>query len=310
MQPDPSQFRRTPYRGIIPPVTTPFRQDGEVDWRALESNLQRYIEKPVSGVLMLGSNGEAAHLDSSERLRAVRIACDVLPRDRRIIVGLSFPALKQSLQFMQTLQELPVDSFLVSVPSYYRNRMSDQALEGYFTAVAEEAFAPVLLYNVPQYSGLALSPPLVGRLSRHPRIAGMKDSAGDFSYLQKVLRQTAEADLQVLLGSAQIFGPALSLGIRAAILAVACALPELPALMLEAYRQEEDLAPLQEELFIIADALTSRFGVAGVKYAMDRLGWEGGYCRLPLLPLSESERQEIDSALNQSRLVAKLLEAV
>ncbi|HSR53035.1 MAG TPA: dihydrodipicolinate synthase family protein [Acidobacteriota bacterium] len=298
------------FAGIIPPVTTPFDEDGAVVWPALKSNLERYIEKPVSGVLMLGSNGEAAHLATSERLQAVQLACETLPRDRRILVGVSFAALTQAVDFVESLEGLPVDALLTSVPTYYKNRMSDEALEAYFLRLAEAAPAPLLLYNVPQYSGLALSPELVVRLAAHPGIVGMKDSWGNFGYLQKILYRTRDADFQVLLGSAQIFGPSLGLGIRAAILAVACALPELPALMLEAYRRDEDISALQEELFTIAEALTSRFGVAGVKYAMDLLGWKGGLCRLPLLPLKEPEMQDIENALSQSRLAAKLLEAV
>lgn len=296
-----------PFQGIIPPVTTPFSDQGELLYDDLEANLKRYLEKPVSGFLMLGSNGESAHLSRTEKIEVVRLACRSVPADKSMFVGVSFAALRDSVSFAAELQGLPVNALLAGAPNYYKNRMTDEALGRYFRTLADESPIPLLLYNVPQYSGLALSPTLIGELAAHPRIIGMKDSSGNLSYLQAVLASVAGQDFQVLLGSAQIFGPALTLGIRAAILAVACALPELPARLQEAYLRGEDIAQLQGELYEIAVALTSSYGVAGVKKAMDLAGFRGGACRLPLLPLTDEEAREIETILCRSRLAGKLI---
>ena len=281
------------FDGVIPPLTTPFSEDGRVLYPALEKNLELYADSRLSGVLALGSNGEAVHLTPSERIEVVRLARSCLPLDRVFLIGVSAPTLHQAKHFIDSMSDMQATAFLVGVPSYYKNRMSYKALRLYFESVAEHVPAPMLLYNIPQYSGIELQPELVADLAQHERIAGMKDSSGNLIYLQRVLEQVQGSSFQVVLGSAQLLGPATSLGIRAAILAVACALPELPIRVLlaegPASRRKEQLA----DLFQIAQTVTVGFGIPGLKFAMDLAGLRGGACRLPLLPLEEEEKEAL-----------------
>ena len=281
------------FDGVIPPLTTPFSEEGRVLYPALEKNLEAYADSRLSGVLALGSNGEAVHLTPSEQIEVVRLARSCLPPDRVFLIGVSAPTLDQAKHFIDSMSDMQATAFLVGAPSYYKNRMSCKALRLYFESVAEHAPAPVLLYNVPQYSGIELQPELIAELAQHDRISGMKDSSGNLIYLQRVLEQVQGRSFQVVLGSAQLLGPATSLGIRAAILAVACALPELPIRVLRAEgpasRRREQLA----DLFRIAQAVTVGFGIPGLKFAMDLAGLRGGACRLPLLPLEEEEKEAL-----------------
>ncbi len=281
------------FDGVIPPLTTPFSEDGGVLYAALEKNLEFYARARLSGVLALGSNGEAVHLTPSERIEVVRLARSCLPPDRVFLVGVSASTLDQAKQFIDSVSDVQTTAFLVSAPSYYKNRMSFKALRVYFERVAEHAPVPVLLYNIPQFSGIELQPELIAALAEHDRIAGMKDSSGNLIYLQRVLDQVKGRSFQVILGSAQLLGPATSLGIRAAILAVACALPEMPVRVLlaegPASRQRQQFA----DLFQVAEAVTARFGIPGLKFAMDLAGLQGGACRLPLLPLQKEEKAEL-----------------
>ena len=281
------------FDGVIPPLTTPFSEEGRVLYPALEKNLEAYADSRLSGVLALGSNGEAVHLTPSEQIEVVRLARSCLPPDRVFLIGVSAPTLDQAKHFIDSMRDMQATAFLVGAPSYYKNRMSCKALRLYFESVAEHAPAPVLLYNVPQYSGIELQPELIAELAQHDRISGMKDSSGNLIYLQRVLEQVQGRSFQVVLGSAQLLGPATSLGILAAILAVACALPELPIRVLRAEgpasRRREQLA----DLFRIAQAVTVGFGIPGLKFAMDLAGLRGGACRLPLLPLEEEEKEAL-----------------
>ena len=289
--------------GVIPPLTTPFSEDGRILYAALEKNLEFYAGSRLSGVLALGSNGEAVHLTSPECLEVVRLARSCLPQDRAFLIGVSASTLHQAKLFIDSVSGIQVTAFLVGVPSYYKNRMNYKALRLYFESVAEHAPAPVLLYNVPQYSGIELQPELVADLAQHERIVGMKDSSGNLIYLQRVLERVPEDSFQVILGSAGLLGSATCLGIRAAILAVACVLPELPIRVLlaegPASRRREQLA----ELFQIAQAVTAGFGIPGLKFAMDLAGLQGGFCRIPLLPLEEEEKEAL------RRVVAPLVES-
>jgi 4-hydroxy-2-oxoglutarate aldolase len=285
--------------GVIPPVTTPFSEDGSLLIDSLERNVSGYVGAGMAGLLLLGSNGEAVHLSEAEKEKIVEVTSRLIPENKEFLVGLSFPTLRGSLGFIERVSRFRVDGFLVSVPSYYRNRMTSVALGEYFTELADRASAPLLLYNVPQYSGLELSPDLVSDLAGHPNIVGMKDSSANLTYLQRVLHLTGSRDFQLLLGSAQVFGPSLTLGIRAAILAVACAFPRLPLEVLDRYRTGQSVESEQMALCRVGIALTTRFGVAGLKHAMDLAGWEGRHCRRPILDLDEGEGEEIENLMNE-----------
>ncbi len=292
------------FKGIIPPVTTPFAEDGRILYDSLARNMERYAKTDLSGFLLLGSNGEAVHLTEAERLEVVQRASEAIPPDRKIIVGVGGASLAEARRMIDGLAGVRVDALLVAVPSYYKNRMNRAALTRYFVAIAESAPFPTLLYNVPQYSGLELPPVLVGELAQHARIIGMKDSSGNISYVQHVLQRTETERFQLIMGSAQALGPSLTLGVEAAILAVACAYPELPIELLRTFARGGEIAGEAKRLFQVSNAVTSLYGVAGLKHAMDRAGYEGGFCRLPLLPLDAAERAEVDRLLNLSPVAA------
>ena len=285
------------FDGVIPPLTTPFSEEGRVLYPALEKNLEAYADSRLSGVLALGSNGEAVHLTPSEQIEVVRLARSCLPPDRVFLIGVSAPTLDQAKHFIDSMSDMQATAFLVGAPSYYKNRMSCKALRLYFESVAEHAPAPVLLYNVPQYSGIELQPELIAELAQHDRISGMKDSSGNLIYLERVLEQVQGRSFQVVLGSAQLLGPATSLGIRAAILAVACALPELPIRVLRA----EGLASLRREqladLFRIAQAVTVGFGIPGLKFAMDLAGLRGGLVVSRFFPWRRKRKRPFEESL-------------
>lgn len=285
------------FRGIMPPVTTPFDEQGELLYDSLERNLRKYLKTGLSGFALLGSNGESPHLTESEKIEILKLGQSVLPADRYLIAGLSFATLRQSLSFVEKIQGFRIDALLVSTPSYYKNRMTRQALYHHYTAIADASPFPVLLYNVPQYSGLELPPELIGDVAAHPNIAGMKESSGNLLYLQRVLELVRGQDFELILGSAQVLGPALVLGIQAAIVAVACAIPELPTRLLADFQKEADVSQIQARIYEVSMALTARLGVAALKYAMDCFGYEGKLCRLPLLPLTAEEKAQLQAVL-------------
>lgn len=282
--------------GIFPAVATPFSADGAIDFEALDYNLAAYFDSRLAGVLLLGSTGEAIHLNRDERLEIVRRGAAMLPSGKHLLVGLGGGALGEAVDFARRLGSFQVTALLAGVPSYFKGRMTAQALIRYYRELAEAAPFPLLLYNVPQFTGLEIPVPVVSDLSRHPRIVGMKESSGDLIYVQEILSRV-DSGFQLLTGSSQNLGPALTLGIRGAILAVACAVPEMPIALLEAYARGDDISGLQGRLFRLSQLLTVQYGIAGLKYAMDLLGWRGGLCRLPLLPLSRKEEETVEEVL-------------
>ncbi len=281
------------FDGVIPPLTTPFSEEGRVLYSALEKNLGHYLKTQLAGFLVLGSTGEAIHLKLSERVEVARLVRSCVPGDRVFLIGVVSPTLDRAREFIDSVADLSATAFLVSVPSYYKHQMSQRALRLFFEGIAQHAPAPLLLYNIPQYSGIQLEPELVADLANHENIAGMKDSSGNLIYLQSILRRVEGKSFQVVLGSAQLLGAASQLGIRGVILAIACTLPEMPIQVLAGRASASERKRSLANLFIASQTLVARYGIPGLKYSMDLAGLQGGFCRRPLLPLEEAEEAEI-----------------
>ncbi len=287
------------FEGVIAPVTTPFTEQGELDLDAFRRNLTRYAAGPLSGYLVGGTTGEGLHLTPDEKLLLLREASNQVPDSKHLLAGLSASSLDAGLRQLEQFQQLRLDGILISVPNYYKSRMTDEALEFYFRTLADHSSVPLLLYNIPQLSGLELSLPLVERLSAHQRIIGMKESSGNLIYLQGVLNRIGGREFQVVSGSAETAGLARPLGIECGILAIGCVLPDMTCQLFDVVCRDQ-FAAAQARMFDAASVIVRGLGVPGVKFAMDLCGLDGRYCRRPLMPLTESEKVRVRTTLERA----------
>ena len=276
------------FDGVAPPVATPFR-DGELAEEWLRQNLQRYSTTGLSGILVLGSNGEAAHLSMEEKRTVMEIAREAVPKDLWLMVGTGEATTRATLSLTREAAQRGADAVLVAPPFYYKESMKPDVLREHYVAVAEGSPIPVLLYNVPQFTGLNLEASLVARLAEHPNIVGIKDSSGNIAQLTEIRRLTPQ-DFDVFVGSALVFLAALAIGANGGILAAANVLPE-EFVRLHRLAQEgawEEARHLQWSLMAISRAVTVEYGIGGLKAAMDMAGYRGGEARAPLLLPDES----------------------
>jgi 4-hydroxy-2-oxoglutarate aldolase len=287
--------------GVFPPLVTPFTEDGALDLAAFEANLEGYSREELGGYLVLGSNGEAASLDEDEKLALVR-AARARAGSRPVLVGTGLESTRATIGLTRKVADLGADAALVLTPSFYKSQMTPEALRRHFEAVAEASPIPVLVYSVPQFTGLTFSPALAVALAAHPGIAGMKESSGDVGLLSRIVG-AVPAGFRVLCGSAPVFYPALCAGAAAGILAVACCAPA-PAIALHRAFAAGDHAQarrLQEAMAPLAAAVTATYGVAGLKAALDLSGRRGGRVRAPLQPVSETVREELRGLLGRAQ---------
>ena len=286
--------------GILPPVPTPFDRRDELDLPALE-HLLATLEPDVDGFVVLGSNGEAAYLDEGERDAVVRAARATIPDGKPLVIGTGGESTRQTIDRTRRAADQGADLVLVLAPHYYRGQMRDDPLRRHFEAVAAASPVPVLLYDIPQATNLPLPPALTADLARHPNIVGLKDSSGNVGAMTEILRQVPE-EFAMLTGNAPTLLPALSLGARGGILAVANVAPRACRAIAD-HVQRGDLAEarrLQKELNPLALAVTSRFGVPGLKAALGLLGLPAGTPRPPLLPVAEAELAVIARLVEQA----------
>jgi 4-hydroxy-2-oxoglutarate aldolase len=292
-------------QGIYPPIPTFFDENEDLDLATLREHLIQLKAAGITSFVTLGSNGEAVHLDRDERHVVIATARAVAGSQGQVLAGAGTDSTRGTIALCQLAAEAGADVALVLPPSYYRARMDAAALRAHYLAVADASPIPVMIYNMPaNTAGLDLDAETILTLAAHPNIAGMKDSSGNVAKLAEVVAG-ARADFVTLAGSAGFLLPALVVGARGAIAALANIAPkeclELVALY-EASRLEEARA-LQARLVPVNTAVTSGYGVPGLKAALEFVAHYGGAPRRPLAPLGQGERVRLRSLLAEADLL-------
>jgi 4-hydroxy-2-oxoglutarate aldolase len=286
--------------GIFPAIVTPFTKDGALDIEALQANFDSWNLTRLTGYLVLGSTGEVVHLDETERFTVLEVARASIPSTMPMIVGTGQHSTKATIGFTRHAAELGATYALVVTPHYFKKEMTQSAFKSFYLSVADASTIPILLYSVPQFTGVQLAPETIAELAAHPNIAGIKDSSGDVRALIHTLSLVSE-DFVVLTGSAPTLYPSLTVGTKGSILAVANFVPEicLEIFNLSAQGRSQEARLCQERLLLITESIVSRYGIGGIKYAMNCVGYRGGFVRGPLaMPDSQAE-QSIRAALQQ-----------
>lgn len=292
--------------GIVPPLPTPFLPDGGLDLGPLRDLVGHLNGAGLSGYLALGSNGEAVHLSSDEADSVIRTVKAAAGPGMRVLAGTGQPGTRATVEATRRAAGAGADAVLVVTPSYYRAAMADEALRRHFEAVAEASPVPVVLYNVPANTGLNLPVDVVAALSRHPNIAGIKDSAGDADQLAALVSKTRGADrFEVVSGNFGTLLSGLDAGAVGGILAAANLIPEgcVEILRLARAGRRGEAATLHARLLPLARGVTSRWGVPGLKAALELLGTPCGSPRAPLLPLAAGPRTELSALLREAGLL-------
>ncbi len=268
--------------GIFPPIITPFTESGEVDESKFIRNIERWNHQPLSGYLVLGSNSEAPFLSREEKLRLVELAVQNAPPGRTVIVGSGMESARETIRLTNEAARIGAQAALVLTPSYYGDQMTDDALVQFFSTVADAASIPILVYNVPKFTHINVSMAVLSRLQMHRNIIGMKDSSGNMPQLAS-FRKAIDPGFHILVGTASGWLPALEMGIKGGILALANCCGTECARVKELYEagNVKEAAELNTLLLPVNKAVTATYGVAGLKHACERRGFQSGTVRSP-----------------------------
>ncbi len=287
--------------GIFAPITTPFVSEA-VSLDHLRSNVRKYKNTGLTGYFALGSNGETKSLTEDEKLKILDVILQEKGEDQLVMAGTGYESTRQTVAFSQKVAAMGVDFVSVVPPSYFKRNFNDEVLIRYYSDVADAVSIPVLAYNAPGFTGMTLSARVVEKISRHPNVAGMKDtSIGNMSSYLSVCSD----DFCILSGTISTLFTAMLEGAQGGVVSLADAFPA-PCCELYEYCKigEVDKARrLHYLLFRLNQSVSGSFGVAGVKFAMDLAGYYGGDPRLPLLPLSSSGQDAIRDAVLRAGLL-------
>jgi 4-hydroxy-2-oxoglutarate aldolase len=290
--------------GILLPTVTPFTDSEALDLDALAANIRKWRRAGISGFVLLGSTGERVHLEEGEYLRTLEVARAEIPAEDVFIAGVGQQSTRGTIAEIRNAVHCGADAVLVLTPHYYRSAISQETLIGFYNAVADSSPVPVLLYSMPALTAIKIEPETIARLSEHQNIVGVKDSSNDVASFA----QTVELCLPgfvVLTGNGTVLLDALHAGANGGILAVGCVVPEICLEIFNAFHRadQERASLLQAKLTPFAAAVTTRYGIGGLKAALDMAGYHGGGVRSPLRPPDDRARKEIASLLDEMRAV-------
>ena len=286
-------------RGIFPPMATPFTDDGAaLDLEALKINVGRWMATGLSGIVVLGSNGEAAFVDDDEAERLVAEVRLLVPRGRLLIAGTGREATRATIAACRRAAAAGADAALVRAPGFFKTQMTAEALQRHYVAVADACPIPVILYNFAAVFGVNLPTETIARLAEHPNVVGLKESGGDVAQVADQVSSTPEA-FDVVVGAAPALYPSLCVGASGGVVAVANVVPEVCVRVYElaAAGRHEDARAWQRALTPLARAVTAAHGVAGLKAAMTLAGYRGGHPRAPLAPASPATVEALGAQL-------------
>ena len=294
-----------PFAGVYTPLATPFAADGSLDERGLTANVERYLKTPLTGLVVLGSNGEAPQLDDAEADRAIAVVRAAMPKGRPLLAGTGRESTRATIAATRRAADLGADAVLVRTPAFYKGQMTTEAFVRHYTQVADQSPVPVLLYNVTIYTGVNLLPDALAALSAHPNIVGVKETNSDMVQFGEYLSRAQEG-FTVLAGSGATYYSALALGAHGAILAVGGVAPDLCMNIFTAVSEGRfaEARAMQHKLAPLARLVGTAHGVPGLKAALDLLGFVGGAPRPPLLPAGAAA---ID-AIREQLMALNLLE--
>lgn len=321
--------------GILPPLPTPFKEDGALDLEALRSNVEQLNETGLAGYLVLGSNSEAVHITPEEASQVFVTVKQAAP-GKFVLGGTGQLSTAATSEMTQRAADAGCDAALIVTPFYYKNSMTSEALKKHYFTIADQSPIPVLIYNVPANTGLNIASSIVAEIARHPNIIGIKDSSGDVNQLAETVRLTrkqgaketsrqggalpdrtkadgsadvrsaSSAEFVVFSGNYGAMLPSLSFGVNGGILAISNIMPNECVQIYELFQQGRvaEAGELHLRVLPVARAVTTQFGVPGLKAAMEMLGYQGGYPRLPLLPLGVNQRSELEKILREAELLS------
>jgi 4-hydroxy-2-oxoglutarate aldolase len=282
------------FSGVFAALTTPFAADDSVAISDLKQNIQRYNATGLAGYAVQGSTGESVLLSRAEWDSVLVAAKEEASPQKRLLAGTGVESTAETISRTKRAAELGYHAALVKTPYYYKPMYKPDVFIAHYRRVADASPIPVLLYSVPQFTGISLEAPEVAVLAEHPNIIGIKESSGHVQRVAEMIAATP-ASFQVLTGGAAVLLPSLTVGAKGAILALASALPEKCAELYELTRrgQLETARELQKNLLRASKVIVSEFGIPGVKFVMDQRGYRGGLPRLPLQPLSDAAKRRV-----------------
>ena len=286
------------FTGAATALVTPMNSDGSVNYSRLETLVEEQVKSGIDALLICGTTGEKSTLDYEEHLKVIETAAKANSGRVPLIAGTGSNDTVYSVHLCDDAEHMGADAFLMVTPYY--NKTSQRGLVAHYNYIADRVSKPIILYNVPSRTGVAIQPETYKELSRHPNIIATKEANGDIASVAKT-RYLCGDDLDIYTGNDDQIVPTLSLGGIGVISVLSNILPaEVHSLCAEYFAgNTAKAAEMQIKYSGLISALFSDVNPVPVKAAMDLMGLNAGPCRLPLYKMSEPALENLKQKLKE-----------
>jgi 4-hydroxy-2-oxoglutarate aldolase len=292
--------------GLFIPIVTPFdAATGDIAPLAFRANIRKWLEEPIDGYVLFGSNGEGALLDDEEKVRLTAFARELIPPGIPLVVGVSAESTRGVIAEAKRLAKQGAEYLLVSPPAYFGASLSPAALADHYKRAADAAPVPTIVYHIPKNTHVVIEPGLMAELVRHPNIVGLKDSSGDVKRFADY-SSACDKSCRLFIGAGALLYTALELGAAGGIVGIGQIAPALCAKLIERFRAGDatGAGTIQQRLIPVHKEIVAAYGAIGTKAALDLVGYTGGAPRAPLKPLADKDRKRVAQVLQEAGLLS------
>ena len=291
------------FEGAGVALVTPFTESGEVNYEKLETLLEEQIAGGTDAIIACGTTGESATMSHEEHLDVIRFTCKVVNKRVPVIAGTGSNCTREAIHLSKEAEKVGADGLLLVTPYY--NKATQNGLIAHYTAIAESVGIPCLLYHVPTRTGLTMKPETIVKLCREvPNIVGVKEASGSFSAIAEIMH-LANGCVDIYSGNDDQIVPLLALGGKGVISVLSNVAPQYTHDICAKWFAGETAESLSMQLKAVPliKALFADVNPIPVKWAMNRLGWNAGDCRLPLVAPSAAVQAQLETAMQEFGLL-------
>lgn len=289
--------------GIYVPCVTPFDAKGEIDFNALGELVGFWISSGVSGIVVNASTGESIYMSKEEQQKVLTYVLEKVGCKGQVIAGTGAMGTRETIQQTREALNAGAEAALVTTPWFFRP--SEEEIYQHYSALLSAVDLPVILYNVPKFTGYSVAPRTVARIAeQHSGLIGIKDSSNSPGNMAELVRICGDK-VACLSGAADMVLPTLGLGGRGAVLAVANVIPGTGLELFKAYRDGDQgkAGKRQHILSYVNKVLVSDLPqVAAIKATLNQMGYRTGTPRKPLIALSATQEKVVEEMLNKIKL--------
>jgi 4-hydroxy-tetrahydrodipicolinate synthase len=285
-------------QGLFVPNITPFSLSGEIMFDAFERLIEYWIKSGVSGIVVNASTGEGPYLSRDERKKIIEFIKDQTSNQIEVYAGTGSMSTWETIEFTKDAIEYGAEAALITTPFFFKTQ--DYEIKHYFIDVINAVDIPVILYNVPKFTGYNINPKIVEEITKEcSGLAAIKDSSGNPGNMAELIRLCGDK-INCLSGSADMILPTLMLGGKGAIVAIGNIVPSQSTNILEAYKKKdlETAGKYQQIASYVNKVLVKDYPqIAAIKTALNQKGFNAGVPRKPLMRLSSDNEKAIFKAM-------------